>query len=181
MTRRALGCAVLSALSAAKAGLAQGRDARAYRAALYRGLVIGKSLRSSSLKALGKPTYTGPVEGDAQSLEDGYEGTGLFPLPYYRFRVLWDRKTSVIHNIEVQLKEPIPVELLKRQFGGRWILTRWDQDVCPDQGLETLYPSRSGAIAIWENRSNGLSYGSESMVFEFRSKPLGLPRSRGCK
>ena len=176
---RAVG--VLLFLVQIKRAAQMGGRTRGYTPAKFRDLLMGKSLRDHSLQRLGVPTYSGPVEGDPDTIEDGYEKGGLFPFSYNRVCVLWDRRSKVITSIRVQLKQPVAIAELKRQFEGRWIQTKWDQDTCNNPDREVLFESPLGRHLVWENRSAGLSYQDDSMTFEYRSSPPGLATSPRCK
>lgn len=154
---------------------------RSYTPAIYGPLRMGTATRGEALRHLGSPKYSGPLFYDRNTIVDEYARPGLFPFSYERVLVYSDLKSRFVFGIEVQLEEEIPMERLRQAFPGKWSQTRWDQDVCANPELETLFESPSGLTVAWENRQKGLTYRPEIKTFEYRSTPIGLPKSKGCK
>lgn len=150
------------------------------RAARFHGLIMGKSRHAESVRVLGAPAGASPMEGALELIADSYECPGLFPFPYQRVDVHWNRRTGTISSVEVQLTRAIPIEKLEEQFGPGWGKVTWASRECQGAGAGSaeLYLSSTGDFATWENLARGLTYWPTPPSFLY-SEARTLPERPG--
>lgn len=159
---------------------------RVWRAANYRGLIIGKSTRLDMLQLLGEPKSVDNPPG--QTLADEhpevwyvYDNSGKFGGDLF---VAVHERTNIILAIYLRPKELKREEAVK-YFGPDFIVTRYAFDDClGDEESAPLYESESGPILEVEYRHRGIAiavdYEGRVNTISYVSKPLGTKKSQ-CK
>jgi hypothetical protein len=156
---------------------------RSWRAATYRGLMVGKSTRADLLRVFGKPKWTrSPKREDADESDrevwSSFERVGEFP-----------GQTNVLTNAHEVIAriDFYPAGLTKEQaiahFGKDYLLTRYALDSClGDEDSEAFYEAPNGPILYLEYRARGIaiSIGYKDLVtrISYVAGPVGSTKSK---
>ena len=170
-------------------GYAGHSGSHVWRAATFRGLVVGKSNRSAMLRILGEPKWTRSHRQDddeeekdsRQDVFSHYETGGELP---GSFTVVYDKRSGIIKRIE-SYPDKLTREKAVAHFGKDYIVTKYDFDKCKGgEDSELIYESSNGPLVSVEYRSRGIaiSVGFNEMVtkISYVSGPIGAIKSR-CK
>ncbi len=154
-----------------------------WHAAMFRGLIVGKSRRADMVRRLGQPKWTrspesrGSDDADKETFNN-YEGGGEFP---GRMTVVINRR-GVISRIDFY-----PAKLSREQaiahFGPSYIITKYAFDPCEsDEDSEPIYESPNGPLTSLEYRARGIAIaiGYQDMVtkISYVAGPIGRLRPR---
>jgi hypothetical protein len=161
---------------------------REWRAANFRGLMIGQSTREDMLHLLGQPQSSGPPDLQTEDelnpeIWNNYESGGELP---GKLTVIVDARSSTILGIDLY-PENLTREEAINHFGKDYITTRYDFDSClsKDDGESApLYESPTGSVTYIEYRARGIALGMNGMgkvdQISYIAKPIGATSSK-CK
>lgn len=158
-----------------------------WRAANYRGLVIGKSTKIDMLNVLGEPKYSSTLDiqlNDNKEEElNEYEVEGKLS---GKLSIYIDTQSQVILAIDLYPKNLSESNAVKR-FGGNYVITRYDFDTClsKDDGESApMYESANGELKYIEYRKSGIAialdeHGNVKHI-SYVKNPIGAAVSK-CK
>jgi hypothetical protein len=158
----------------------------AWRPAVYRGLVLGKSKRADMLRVFSKPKWSGPPLDELKNdpnpeTWNEYDGGGEFA---GKVTVVVNRHSGMISRIYLYPENLSKTEAVKH-FGNDYVLTKYGFDSClGDEESAPLYESPEGVIRFIEYRSRGIAiapdYQDKIKEIDYVSGPIGAPASK-CK
>lgn len=161
---------------------------RGWRAANYRGLIIGKSTRVDMLRVLGKPLSSGPSADQAEPMPIVWNDYGMIAGELAgRLGVEVDGRNNRIVSISIT-PEKISKEDLIKYFGNDYIAM--DYESCEGMPIsEEVWPvyenPKSGKISSIEYRARGiaiqLNYQGKVNAIYFKASPMGLASKAECK
>jgi len=124
---------------------------QAWSPAVYRGLVMGKSTKQELVQKLGQLQSTGREEDMGVPILS-YETKS--PLP--GTLVVYVRR-GIVQNIELNLKNAIPIGEAKKLFGADFRIVHYSFDDClGDGGTAPIYEDPNGAMEELVSPSHGL-------------------------
>ncbi|MGB7925165.1 MAG: hypothetical protein WCF57_18140 [Pyrinomonadaceae bacterium] len=157
---------------------------RQWRAANYRGLVMGTSRYDDMLRALGEPARSeqpvGQTEGSSEQVTwYVYKDDGEL---HGELMAVVETKSRTILWIGISPPSLTKDEAIKR-FGNDYTITKYHFEPClgGDESGE-LYEAQDGALSFVEYRQRGIAimYDDEGKVRQitYVSKPIGSPSSK---
>lgn len=159
------------------------RATREWRAATYRGLALGKSVRAEMLSVFGEPEQSVPYDEDKPN-----PGTLYFYKAEGEIKgdiaIAVDKRTDVILNVELR-PETLSKEKAIKHFGDNYLVTRYSFDSClEDEEADSapLYESPGGPIIRLEYRERGIAVAVDEddnvLHISYVSEPVGAPSSK---
>lgn len=154
---------------------------RVWRAAIYRGLTMGRSNVAEMQRILGAPKKSEVFSEGTSNPEVWYHYDGPRDFP--------GTLTVVVYRNIVQRVDIVPNHLKKEEaikhFGPGYIVTRYDFDSClGDEESAPLFESPSGAVVFVEYRQRGIAIAINGQGnvndISYVSEPIGAESSK-CK
>ena len=137
--------------STSKSAVATSDSNRAWRAATYRGLTMGRSKVAEMRKVFGAPKRTEVFNAGKSNAEVRYEYDVTLEFPG-TLMVVVDRRSKTIRQIDIQPKDLKQEEVIKH-FGLDYVITRYDFDLClGDEESAQVFESPTGSIIQVEYR-----------------------------
>lgn len=155
-----------------------------WQPAIFKGLRVGRDVRSEAIKVLGKPDSSVvsdqndlPLNSELSEAEtlDTYKNTDF----YGETTIISSRKNNIILEVMVQPKN-LSVDEAIQIFGKDYQKTRYDFLECPgDAGSSFIYESKKGIFEYVEFRSKGIALkadesGRRVEDIRFVSQPIGV-------
>ena len=153
----------------------------AWRAAIYRGLTMGRSNVAEMRRIFGAPKKSEVFNEGTSNPEvwNHYDGPRDFP---GSLRVVVYR--SIVQRVDIVPKDLKKEEAIKH-FGPDYIVTRYDFDSClGNEESAPLFESPSGAVVFVEYRQRGIAIAVNGQgnvnEISYVSEPIGAESSK-CK
>lgn len=155
-----------------------------WRAANFRGLIVGISHRTDMLRVLGQPKWSRQTGRPAEEESEGeiwnsYERVGEFP---GQTTVAVNQRSGRITRINFY-PERLTKEEAIAHFGRGYVVTRYAFEPCShDEESEPLYESPDGPLVSVEYRARGIAisvgYGDLVTKISYVAGPIGAVKSR---
>lgn len=158
-------------------------NSRAWHAATYRGLRMGRSSVAEMRRILGAPKRSEAFNDGKSYSEVWYYYDSIWEFPG-TLRVVVDKTKNIVRAVDIQPKDLSKEEAIKG-FGQDYVITRYDFDSClGDEESAPLFESPSGAVIFIEYRQRGIaiSVNGYDKVNDIRyvGEPIGAATSK-CK
>lgn len=167
-------CVVLGSLLAQ--AILHGQPSRVWKAATYKGLVVGTSSRSDVIRTLGKPRYVGYEEDTGEPVMT-YEVTSPEPgdlMVYVRH--------GILRGLTLNPSSALTRAEIIRKFGPDYLDGHYSVDECLSEGgTAPLYENPDGPFEQIEYRSRGIAVALQNGEVEaivFEGPPFPASRSR---